>query len=140
LEIKRDVQAAYYSLWYLQSKQFLWQRLDSIYTSLANAAVLRVKTGESAGLDSISAMARANETTIQLNVLARDVQVQQELLKKLLNTNTSYLPELTTLKKIQVAFMDTGTNVHPQLQLQQQNVNLTTTEMNFQKAGRKPEI
>jgi len=140
LEIKRDVQAAYYSLWYLQSKQLLWQRLDSIYTSLAQAAVLRVKTGESAGLDSISAMARANETTIQLNVLARDVQVQQELLKKLLNTNTVYLPELTPLQKLQVAFMDTSANLHPQLQLQQQNVNVAAAELNVQRQGRKPEF
>ncbi len=82
LEIKRDVQLTYYTLWYLQSKQLLWQRLDSIYASLATAAVLRVKTGESAGLDSIAASARAREITVQLNLLQRDIQVQQENFKK----------------------------------------------------------
>jgi len=138
LEIKRDVQAAYYTLWYLQSKQMLWQRLDSIYTSLANAAVLRVKTGESAGLDSISAVARANETTIQLNLLERDIQVQQENLKKLLNTTNAYLPELTMVQKIEVKLPDTTFNSHPQLQQQVQNINITQAELNVQKQSRKP--
>src|SRR5690606_39262888 len=112
----------YYTLWYLQSRQILWQRLDSIYTSLAKAAVLRVKTGESAGLDSISAVARANETTVQLNLLARDIQVQQETMKRLLNTTNSFLPELSLMQKIDIQQPDTTVNNHPQLQLQQPNI------------------
>ena len=138
LEIKSELQKTYYTLWYLQSKQLLWQRLDSIYTSLAKAAVLRVKTGESAGLDSISAMARANETTIQLNLLARDIQVQQEGLKKLLNTTNNYLPDLTMLQKVQVSFLDSTINNHPQLQLQQQNINIAQAALNVQQQNRSP--
>jgi len=138
LEIKRDVQITYYTLWYLQSKQLLWQRLDSIYTSLAKAAVLRVKTGESAGLDSISAMARANETTVQLNLLVRDIQVQQVNLKRLLNTTSAYLPELTLMQKVQVSLLDSTINNHPQLQLQQHNITIAQAELNVQQQGRKP--
>jgi len=138
LEIKRDVQTTYYTLWYLQSKQLLWQRLDSIYTSLAKAAVLRVKTGESAGLDSISAMARANETTVQLNLLVRDIQVQQINLKKFLNTTSAYLPEVTMMQRVEVALLDTAINNHPQLQLQQQNISIAQAELKVQQQGRKP--
>lgn len=138
LEIKRDVQTAYYTLWYLESKQQLWRRLDSIYTSLAKAAVLRVKTGESAGLDSISAMARAAETTVQLALLQRDIQVQQENLKRLLNTTDNYLPEAALLQKVQVAFGDAAVNNHPQLQLQQQAINISQAELNVQRQSRKP--
>jgi cobalt-zinc-cadmium resistance protein CzcA len=138
LEIKREVQTTYYTLWYLQSKQLLWQRLDSIYTSLAKAAVLRVKTGESAGLDSISAMARANETTVQLNLLARDIQVQQQNLKKLLNTTNNYLPDLSMLQKVEALFLDSSINNHPQLQLQQQNISIAQAELNVQQQSRKP--
>lgn len=138
LEIKRDLQAAYYTLWYLQSKQSLWLRIDSVYTSLAKAAVLRVRTGESAGLDSISAMARANETTVQLSLLQRDIQAQQEVLKKLLNSNNSYLPELRMVEKIEVPLPDSSLSNHPQLQLQQQNINIAQAEMNVQRQSRKP--
>lgn len=138
LEIKRDVQATYYTLWYLQSKQMLWRRLDSIYTSLAKAAVLRVKTGESAGLDSISAMARANETTVQLNLLVRDIQVQQENLRKLLNTGNTFLPVLTLLQKVEVSLLDSTFNNHPQLQQQRQNINIAGAELAVQQQSRKP--
>ncbi|WP_240743344.1 CusA/CzcA family heavy metal efflux RND transporter [Ilyomonas limi] len=138
LEIRRDVQTTYYTLWYLQSKQFLWQRLDSIYSSLAKAAVLRVKTGESAGLDSIAAVAKANETTVQLSLLVRDIQAQQENLKRLLNTTTSYLPELNLLQKVQVSLLDSTINNHPQLQLQQQNISIARAELGVQQQGRKP--
>jgi cobalt-zinc-cadmium resistance protein CzcA len=138
LEIKRDIQTTYYTLWYLQSRELLWKRLDSIYTSLANAAVLRVKTGESAGLDSISAMARANETTVQLSLLARDIQVQQEDLKKLLNTTSNLLPDLAMLQKVQVSFLDSSINNHPQLQLQQQYISIASAELNVQQQNRKP--
>ncbi|HEX5152846.1 MAG TPA: CusA/CzcA family heavy metal efflux RND transporter [Parafilimonas sp.] len=140
LEIKRDLQTTYYTLWYLQSKQLLWQRLDSIYTSLATAAVLRVKTGESAGLDSIAAMARANETTVQLNLLVRDIQVQQQNLQKVLNTSNTYLPEVTTMQKIQVALTDSALTNHPQIQLQQQNISIAQAELGVQQQSRKPDF
>lgn len=138
LEIKSELQKTYYTLWYLRSKQLLWQHLDSIYTSLAKAAVLRVKTGESAGLDSISAMARANETTIQLSLLVRDIQVQQESLKKLLNTTNNYLPDLTILQKVQVSLSDSTINNHPQLQLRQQNIHIAQAALNVQQQSRNP--
>jgi len=138
LEIKRDVQSVYYNLWHLQSKQALWQRLDSLYTSLAKAAVLRVRTGESAGLDSIAAQAKAKETSMQLQLLSRDIQTQQELLRKYLNTTFYYLPELATLQKIQVSFLDSFVYNHPQLQFQQQNINISQAEINVQRQSRKP--
>lgn len=138
LEIKRDVQTTYYNLWFLQSKQLLWQRLDSIYTSLAKAAVLRVKTGESAGLDSISAMARANETTVQLNLLSKDIQVQQENLKRLLNTTSGYLAEISMMQRVQVSLLDSTIYNHPQLQLQRQNITIAQAELNVQQQSRKP--
>lgn len=138
LDIKKDVQSTYYTLWYLQSKQLLWQQLDSIYTSLAKAAVLRVKTGESAGLDSIAAIARANEINVQMDILSRDMQAQQEILKKLLNTTTGYLPELSMMQKIPVALLDSTLNNHPQLQLQQQNISIANAELNVQQQSRLP--
>ncbi len=140
LEIKKELQATYYNLWYLQSKQLLWHRLDSIYTALAKAAVLRVKTGESAGLDSLSAMARAAETTVQLNLLQREIQTQQEVLKRILNTTENYLPDTTNVQRIQVVFPDTAFTTHPQLQLQQQNISIAQAELNVQHQNRKPTL
>lgn len=138
LELKRDVQLVYYSLWYLQSRQSLWQRLDSIYSSLSQAAVLRVKTGESAGLDSIAASAKAREVSVQVQQLSRDIQVQQELLKKYLGTSASYLPDTVMPNKVAVSFSDTSLSNHPQLKYQQQNILIAGSELNVQRQTRKP--
>ena len=128
----------YYSLWYLQSRQSLWQRLDSIYSSLSQAAVLRVKTGESAGLDSIAASAKAREVSVQVQQLSRDIQVQQELLKKYLGTSASYLPDTVMPNKVAVSFSDTSLSNHPQLKYQQQNILIAGSELNVQRQTRKP--
>ena len=87
LEVKRNVRSAFYQLWYLQEKQNLFNRLDSIYTSLNEAARLKVKTGDSPGLDSIAANVRVNEVQALHQQIDNDVQIQQEILMQLLNTN-----------------------------------------------------
>ena len=138
LEIKRELQSAYYILWYLQSRQQLYRSMDSIYTALAKAAVLRVKTGESAGLDSLSAITRAKETSVQLSQISREISVQQEALRNLLNSSSYFLPELTALPKITVQGLDTSFATHPELRLQQQNISISNAEINVQKQSRNP--
>lgn len=137
-EIQRDVQLIYYQLWYLQSKQFLWQRLDSIYKSLAKAAVLRVRTGESAGLDSISATARSKEISMQLGLLSRDIILQQQTLKKYLNTPLAYLPDSSLLQKVVINQPDTMITAHPGLRLQEQNIAISEAEIGVQQQLKKP--
>lgn len=138
LEIKRDVQSTYYTLWYFQSKQQLWKSLDSIYSSLSQAAVLRVRTGESAGLDSIAAQAKAKETGVQLQLLLRDIQTQQEILKRFVNTDTLFLADSSALTKVPVDYNNAEFSGHPLIQLQQQNIAIAGAELNVTKQSRKP--
>ena len=138
LEIKRDVQSIYYTLWYYQNRQQLWKRLDSIYSSLSKAAVLRVRTGESAGLDSIAAQAKSKETAVQLQILARDIQAQQEILKRYLNTDTLFSANNAALTKLTVDFVDTVSSKHPVIQLQQQNISIANAQLNVTQQSRKP--
>jgi cobalt-zinc-cadmium resistance protein CzcA len=128
LELKKNIAAAYYSLWYHQSKQRLWQKLDSIYGTLAKAAVLRVKTGEDAGLDSIAAQARALETRVQLRMILKDIRTEQENMKRLLNTDLTLLPDSFPLQKVVLERRGFETNDHPLLKIQQQNVNIAGAE------------
>jgi cobalt-zinc-cadmium resistance protein CzcA len=139
MEIRRELQAVYYTLWYDQSKQQLWQRLDSLYTSLAQAAVLRVRTGESAGLDSIAAIARSAEIKAQLHVLHRDMAVQQSLLQKILNTDSVFLPGSSPLEKISHSPGGVSPE-HPQLLLQQQNVAVAQAELSVTRRNLLPDF
>ncbi|MFD1255333.1 CusA/CzcA family heavy metal efflux RND transporter [Mucilaginibacter terrae] len=137
-EVKRDIAVTYYNLWYYQSKQRLWQRLDSIYSTLAKAAVLRVKTGESAGLDSIAAQAKAKETKLQLRLVKHDIASQQQTLKRLLNTDVILLPDSSSLEKIKLEGVPIDTAAHPLLKLQQQNINIAGAEAKVAGQGQMP--
>ncbi len=140
LEIRRDVQSAYYTIWYLQNRQQLFRRLDSIYNSMAQAARLKVRTGESAGLDSISAIAKSREISIQLSMLQKDILAQQEVLRRLTNTPVLYSPEQKPLEKITVEFrLDTLRN-HPSIEFQGQNIAISEAELNVQRQANKPTL
>lgn len=138
LEIRRDVQAAYYTIWYLQNRQQLFLRLDSLYRSMAQAARLKVKTGESAGLDSIAAIARSKEISVQVSMLNRDITTQQEVLRRLTHTGLLYLPELLPLQKVPVDFSPDSIRNHPSIRLQSQNASIAEAELNVQQQGNKP--
>ncbi|RKR83665.1 cobalt-zinc-cadmium resistance protein CzcA [Mucilaginibacter gracilis] len=139
-DIKRDIAATYYNLWYYQSKQRLWQKLDSIYSALAKAAVLRVKTGENAGLDSIAAKAKAQETKVQLRLIQRDMANQQQALKRLVNTKLNLLPDSVQLQKINPDGSEPDSAAHPLLKLQQQQVNIAGAEAKVTGQGQMPSL
>ncbi len=139
LEIKRNVRSAFYQLWYLQEKQNLFNRLDSIYKSLNEAARLKVKTGDSPGLDSIAANVRMNEVQALLQQINNDVQIQQQILMQLLNTNEILMPALMPLGKIAMPVAgDDGT--HPALALQSQNINIASAGIRVIRNENRPEF
>lgn len=140
IELLRDVRQAYYSIWYFQNKQTLWQRLDSIYSSISKAAILRVRTGESAGLDSIAAITRSREITVQLNQIAKDIRIQQEQLKKFLKTDSLYLPEQKPFERFKVNLALDSIINHPLLLQTQQNINIAQAEIQVQRYNRKPDF
>ncbi len=138
-EIKRDVRAVYYQLWYLQDKQQLYVRLDSIYQSLHAAAILKVKTGDSPGLDSIAAAVRMIELQAMLQQMSNDVKIQQQLLMQLLNTETLVLPLQLPLEKM-VLNEPAKDSIHPVLILQSQNISIANAGISVLKNENKPEF
>jgi cobalt-zinc-cadmium resistance protein CzcA len=139
VDIKRDVRTVYYQLWYLQDKQQLFYRLDSIYKSLNNAAILKVKTGDSPGLDSISAMVRMKELQALLHQVGNDVQIQQRLMAQLLNTEETILPLMMPLEKLAMLGA-VNDSLHPLLALQSQNINIANAGIGVIKNENKPEF
>lgn len=139
LDIKRNVRTVYYQLWYLQDKQQLYQRLDSIYKSLNDAARLKVKTGDSPGLDSIAADVRMRELQALLQQIGKEIQIQQQSLMQYLNTGELMLPLLIPLEKLPMPGM-VNDSVHPVLALQSQNINIANAGIGVVKNENKPEF
>jgi len=138
-DIKRNVRSVYYQLWYLQDKQKLFHRLDSIYQSLSEAARLRVRTGDSPGLDSIAANVRTKELQALLRQINNDIQIQQQSLMQLFNTGENILPVDMPLEKLIIVEAATDT-VHPVLTLQSQNINIANAGIGVIKNENKPDF
>ena len=139
VEIKRDVRTVYYQLWYLQDKQRLYKQLDSIYQSLTSAAILKVKTGDSPGLDSIAANVRMTELRAQIIQLGNEIQIQQQAFMQYLNSTEMMMPLLKPLDKLSIG----GTlsdSLHPLLTLQSQNINIANAGINVIRNENKPEF
>lgn len=137
--IRRDVQATYYELWYLQERLLLFERLDSIYTTLFTAADLRVKTGEAAGLERIAADTRQKENRAMIQQNQQEMLAQQQQLMMLLNKEELMLAENQPLPKIDLRLMQAD-SLHPLLALQQQNISVAESNIAVQKNANKPEF
>lgn len=137
--IKRNVRTVYYELWYLQNKQALFQRLDSIYKSLYEAAILKVKTGDRPGLDSIAANARLQEMQAQLQQANIEIQIQQRALMQVLNTEEALLPVDQPLEKLPFSIF-TADSIHPAIALQKQNINIANAGVAVIKNENKPDF
>ncbi len=136
--IRRDVRTAYYQLWYLQDKQSLYVRLDSIYTMMLKTTEVRVKTGDVAKLDKVAAEAKLHELQAFMEQNKREMVIQQQQLMMLLNQEVWLLPVSSPLEKLDVAYRNN--NYHPMLALQEQNVNIAASNIEVQRNANKPEF
>lgn len=139
ISLKKRVRSVYYQLWYLQDKKKLYERLDSIYRSLDDAARLKVKTGDSPGLDSIAANVRMQENQATIIQIGNDIEMQQRGLMQLLNTDTAFLSPDQPLEKLDLSLPQTD-SLHPQLALQRQNINIATAGVQVVKNENLPEF
>ncbi len=138
-QLKKDIRTVYYQLWYLQSKQYLFIRLDSIYKSLHAAAILKVKAGDRPGIDSIAANVRMRELMAMMDQVNQELMIQQQLLMQLLNSEEKILPILQPLEKIAIPHF-VADSIHPLLVLQEQNINIANAGIGVVKNENKPEF
>jgi len=138
-QLKQEVRTVYYQLWYLQDKQQLYSRLDSIYKSLKAAAVLKVKAGDSPGLDSIAANVKWREIQALIQQTEKNIQIQQQTLMQLLNTTDILLPQILPLEKLALPVL-LADSTHPQLNLQAQNIKIAHAAINMVKNENKAEF
>jgi cobalt-zinc-cadmium resistance protein CzcA len=138
-ELKKNIRSVYYHLWYLQDKTALFQRLDSIYIGLLKTTIVKVKTGESAGIEKISANVKLKEIETNIIQLQKEMIVQQQALMQLLNSSEAFLPLSIPLEKLEYGLQNSTDN-HPNLLLLQQNVAIANSEIAIQKSNRLPEF
>ncbi len=139
LNIVKEVRSTYFQLWYLQEQHKLLQRLDSIYTSLYQAAETRVKAGDVAKLDQISAEVKMKELRTRINQNTQDFSMEQKQLMLLLNVEDLIVPVDMPLIKIEQE-PEGEIAQHPLVLKQQQSVHVAASNISVVKNTNKPEF
>jgi cobalt-zinc-cadmium resistance protein CzcA len=99
-ELTREVRSAWYELAYLLERQRLLQTQDSLLNQFVQAAELRLKTGETGGLERATAVSQSEELKSQLAQTQGDIAIAQSRLQTLLAaTQPVSIPANTRLEK-----------------------------------------
>ncbi len=141
-EIIKNVKETYYDLLYVQSKIKVLNYLDSIYSDFAKKAEVRQKTGETSNLEKLTAQSKYQEVLLQKKEVLADKQLSLYNLQQLLNTTETINIEEDTLTAIAFnsSFDTSIINSNPTIAYYNQNINISNTKINLEKAKRLPEF
>ncbi len=141
IQLKKQITQTYYHLIYLQKKQELLQKIDSLFAEFKDKATLRFNNGECNVLEKITAENQRGQIGLQLQQLWLDMELIQLRFQLLLNTTTIYKPDKNDILQINLAVLDTNNlSTHPTMEYlkQQQQIAMATTKV--ERAKLSPEI
>lgn len=140
-EIKKQVCEVFYLIIYLQQKQKILWKNDSVYAVFLEKANLRFAKGESNILEKATAETQRGQIAIQLNQLKNDLEVLQLQFQLLLNTTSVYVPTAENQKMIFNAMLDTSAIAkHPTLQVLQQQKEISLVRTQLEKSKLLPNL
>jgi heavy metal efflux system protein len=140
-ELRKQVSKVYYNLLYLQQKEKLLHRTDSLFSEFLEKATLRFNKGESNILEKTTAENQRGQIGLQLNQLKQDMELLQLQFQLLLNTNTVFMPDSEEFKKDITSFGDSSSlTTHPFVQFYQQQKQVASMETQVEKSKLLPEL
>ncbi len=131
-ELKKAVTQTFYSLVYLNEKEKLFQKSDTIFSEFLKKSDLRFKKGESNILEKTTAETQRGNIKLQLLQLQQEKEVVKSQFQLLLNSETDYTPKTDNIKLVLDKTIDSILVAqHPNLKIleQQKNVNLASTKV-----------
>ena len=131
-ELKKAVTQTFYSLLYLNEKEKLLQKSDTIFSEFLKKSDLRFKKGESNVLEKTTAETQRGNIKLQLLQLQQEKEVVKSQFQLLLNSETNYTPKADNFKLALDKTIDsTLVAQHPNLKIleQQKNVSLASTKL-----------
>ena len=138
-ELKKAVCQSFYSLLYLNEKQKILHRTDSIYSEFLTKSDLRFKNGESNILEKTNAENQRGMIEIQLLQVIQDKQIMQLQFQLLLNEEQSFEPNSKSLQMEFLVPKDTAEiQKNPSLLILQQNSKISEATTNFEKTKLLP--
>ncbi|MFC6876965.1 CusA/CzcA family heavy metal efflux RND transporter [Flavobacterium myungsuense] len=131
-ELKRSVTKTFYTLVYLNEKEKLLIKSDTVFAEFLKKSELRFKKGESNILEKTTADSQRGAVRMQLIQLREEKELVQNQLQLLLNSDQELVPQIETLKLVLDKTIDsTLVAQHPFIALleQQKKINATSTKL-----------
>ncbi len=141
LVLKKQVTELYYHWQYLLQKQYLLNKLDSIYQNFYEAVKSKLQKGETNILEKSYAETNLMNITIQKNSIDEDLKIAQLQFQLLLNTRIAYsiLPDDSPLTITQL--LDTNKlQLHPAMQQVSQKKEIAQAMIGVEKSKLLPEF
>jgi heavy metal efflux system protein len=140
-ELRKQVSKVYYNLLYLQQKEKLLHRTDSLFSEFLEKATLRFNKGESNILEKTTAENQRGQIGLQLNQLKQDMELLQLQFQLLLNTNTVFIPDSEEFKKDISSFGDSSSLItHPFVQFYQERKQIAAAATQVEKSKLLPDL
>lgn len=140
-ELKRQVTEAYIELVYLNQKQRLLLRTDSMFAGFLHNAELRLSKGESNLLEKTMAETQRGQISIQLATLQHDLALWQLRFKVLLNTTTDFTVNDSFFKIPAPVIADAASlNENPLLKQLQQQQQTELARWKLEKSKLMPDL
>jgi len=140
-ETKRLVKQLFYTYLYLQEKQLLLEKSDSLFAKFLAKATLRFEKGETNILEKSTAENQRGQLSTQLLQLKNDKDLILLRFQLALNADSLYVP-FEDFSRLQSLFSYDSTVVinHPQLELLKQNKQIAEKQWEVQNAQWLPDI
>ncbi|WP_295118068.1 CusA/CzcA family heavy metal efflux RND transporter [uncultured Chitinophaga sp.] len=135
-----EVKKAYLQLQYLHAQQRLLFFQDSLYQQFVTIAALKVKTGESAKLESLTAETQRMESRNALQNLEAEKLVWYRQLAGLLQEKDKFVIADTTFTALNWQNSDDSLLNNPQMLWQQQQVKIAAAGLRAEKTKVLPDI
>ncbi len=140
-EVRKNVTQVYYLLKYLEEKEQLLRRTDTMFNEFMRVSELRLKSGESNILESTSSIHHKGAIELQLNQLAQDREVLIIRLSQLLNSKTFFKPDSRPFKRAEPQDPESiHTELHPSIKLMEQQTLIGQANTKLEKARLLPEL
>jgi cobalt-zinc-cadmium resistance protein CzcA len=138
--LKKAVSQVYYSILFVNAKEKLLFKSDSIYAEFLIKAEQRFSQGESNVLEKASAEMQRGQIAVQIQKLLLERSMLLAEFQLLLNTTTLYSPENNLLKISQIPIAGSANLQHPQLRLLEQDKQISSANYKLNRAQFLPSI
>jgi cobalt-zinc-cadmium resistance protein CzcA len=140
-ELKKEVSILFYYLLYLQQKQKILLRTDSIYSAFKERADQRFEKGESNILEKSTAENLRGQIALQLSQLQVDMDIMQIQFQILLNTDSVLTPQNSSFKLSFDDNLDTNAIVnHPMIKVFQEEIGLSSLSTKLERSKLYPDL